>query len=84
MAEKSKYRTVSIPTGITDEVEKLLEELGYWPSVSSFVREATLHKLRMERGNLREIREARVREAEETPIHSGKPESEEEEKERVI
>ncbi len=58
MAEKTKYRTVSIPTGITDDVEKLIEELRYWPSVSSFVREATLEKLKVERRNLRENREA--------------------------
>ena len=57
MAEKTKYRTVSIPTGITDDVEKLIEELRYWPSVSSFVREATLEKLKVERRNLRENRE---------------------------
>ena len=56
MAEKTKYRTVSIPKGITDDVEKLIEELRYWPSVSSFVREATLEKLKAEQRNLRELR----------------------------
>jgi len=54
MAEKSKYRTVSLPTGITDEVERLIGELGYWPSVSSFVREACLEKIRREKKMLRE------------------------------
>ena len=58
MAERNKYRTVSLPKGITDEVEKLIEELRYWPSISSFVREATLEKLKVERRNLREIKEA--------------------------
>jgi len=58
MAEKTKYRTVSIPKGITDDVEKLIEELRYWPSVSSFVREATLEKLKVERRELRENRDA--------------------------
>ena len=57
MAERKKYRTVSIPTGITDEVEHLIEQLRYWPSVSSFVREATLEKIKVERRNLRELRE---------------------------
>ncbi len=57
MAEKSKYRTVSIPRGITDEVEKLIEELHYWPGISSFVREATLEKVKVERRHLRELRE---------------------------
>ena len=59
MVEKNKYRTVSLPTGITDEVEHLIEQLRYWPSISSFVREATLEKLKVERRNLRELREAK-------------------------
>jgi len=58
MTERNKYRTVSIPTGITDDVVKLIEELRYWPSVSSFVREATLDKLKLERKSLRERKEA--------------------------
>ena len=57
VAEKGKFRTVSIPKGITDEVEKLIEELRYWPSISSFVREATLEKVKVERRYLRELRE---------------------------
>lgn len=52
MSEKTKYRTVSIPKGLTDDVEKLIEELRYWPSISSFVREATLEKLKVERRNI--------------------------------
>ena len=59
MAEKTKYRTASIPKGLTDDVKKLIEELRYWPSISSFVREATLEKLKMERRNLLELREAK-------------------------
>lgn len=58
MAERNKYRTVSIPTGITDEIERLIEQLRYWPSVSSFVREATLEKIKVEGRYLRELREA--------------------------
>ncbi len=61
MAEKNKYRTVSIPRGITDDVEKLIDELRYWPSISSFVREATLEKLKAEQKSLRELREATER-----------------------
>jgi Arc/MetJ-type ribon-helix-helix transcriptional regulator len=58
MASKRKYRTVSLPTAITDTIEDLMEELGYWPSVSAFVREAALEKIRKERQRLRELREA--------------------------
>lgn len=67
MAKQGKYRTVSLPTGITDEVDKLIEELRYWPSVSSFVREAALEKLKVERRSLRENREAELRDNRENP-----------------
>ena len=66
MVEKTRYRSVSIPTGITDEIEKLIEELMYWPSVGAFVREAALEKIRKERRRLRERREA-----EGSPIEKG-------------
>jgi len=58
MAERSKYRTVSLPTGITDEIDNLIDELGYWPSVGAFVREASLEKIRTERRFLWELRAA--------------------------
>ena len=54
MAKNKKYRTVSLPTGITDEIEKLIEERRYWPSVGAFVREACLEKIRRERKLLTE------------------------------
>lgn len=73
MAEKRKYRTVSILKGLTDDVEKLIEELRYWPSISSFVREATLEKLKVERNNLRDLREAK-----ENSIQSDEPATDEE------
>ncbi|GAH56351.1 unnamed protein product [marine sediment metagenome] len=37
-----KYRTVSIPIGIADDIKEIIEKLGYWPSVGAFVREATV------------------------------------------
>lgn len=58
MAKKSKYRTVSLLNSIAEEIERLIEELGFWPSVSAFVREACLEKIREERRRLREQREA--------------------------
>jgi len=57
MADKNKYRTVSIPTGITNEIEHLIKKLRYWLSVSSFVREVTLEKIKVERRHLRESKE---------------------------
>jgi len=55
MSEK-KYSTVSLPRGIADAVDELIDELGYWPSRGAFVREATLEKVRAEQGRLVEMR----------------------------
>lgn len=51
-----KYSTVSLPKGITDEIDTLIDELGFWPSRGAFVREATLEKVRAEQGRLLEMR----------------------------
>ena len=55
MANKSKYRTVSLPRGVTEDIEALIEEIGYWPSVGAFVREAALDKLKAERTRLQKL-----------------------------
>ena len=57
MAEKSKYQTVSLPRGVVDLIEALIEELGLWPSVSAFAREACLEKIEKEQKRL-ELRAA--------------------------
>jgi len=51
----NKYRTVSIPRPLADDVAKFLEEVGYWPSLSSFIREACHEKLYVERLKQRTI-----------------------------
>jgi len=58
MPKKSKYVSISLPTGLSDEIDKLIEELGYWPSRGAFAREACLEKIREEKRRLRELREA--------------------------
>lgn len=40
-----KYSTVSLPSAIITEIDNLIELLGFWPSRSSFVREACLEKI---------------------------------------
>ncbi|MFB0543794.1 MAG: hypothetical protein ACETVR_03335 [Candidatus Bathyarchaeia archaeon] len=40
------------------EIDLLIKELGFWPSRSAFVREACLEKIRRERQELKERREA--------------------------
>ena len=59
MTSDSKYATVSIPRGIADAIDELIEELGYWPSRGSFVREACLEQIREEQRRLMEIRKSR-------------------------
>lgn len=59
MSAERKYSTVSIPKGITDSIDELIEDLGYWPSRGAFVREATLEKVREEQKELLELRGSR-------------------------
>jgi len=60
MSGHRKYATVSIPMGIIKEMDRLIDELGYWPSRGAFIREAALEKIRDERKRLREIGETRA------------------------
>jgi len=54
----TEYRTVSIPRSLAEDVAKFVEEVGYWPSLSSFVREACHEKLYAERMKQKAIKEA--------------------------
>ena len=58
MASKSKYVTISLPRGVSDEIDTLMEELGYWPSRGAFAREACITKIRKEKRKLWELRDA--------------------------
>ena len=58
MDSEVRYVTVSIPKAVADRIDLLIGELGYWPSRSSFVREACLEKIRVEMVRLGELREA--------------------------
>jgi len=48
LANKKKYRTVSLPWGVAEAIERLIEELGYWPSTGAFAREACIKMIREE------------------------------------
>ena len=65
--KKAKYVTISLPVAISDAIDGLMEELGYWPSRGAFVREACLEKIREERKRIRELRETT------TPIERSEP-----------
>ena len=56
MTDTTKYVTVSIPKGIADRIDSLVTILGYWPSRSSFVREAILDKFDKESKAIIELR----------------------------
>jgi Arc/MetJ-type ribon-helix-helix transcriptional regulator len=49
LAEKKGKRlpftSVSLPKPLMDKVERIVNELKYWPTKASFVREAVLEKL---------------------------------------
>ena len=62
MAKKSKYKTVSLPRGVSDLIEKLIEELGLWPSVGAFAREACIKMIREEWPRLRTDEEPPIEE----------------------
>ncbi len=49
VAEKSEYRTISLTKGVSDAIDEIMKELGYWPSRGAFVREAALEKIQKER-----------------------------------
>lgn len=57
MKKKVKYVTVSIPTGVVGDIDKLIEVFEYWPSRGAFVREACLEKIRSELKRLMEFKE---------------------------
>lgn len=52
----TKYTTVSLPKPLADDIFTLTEKVGYWPSLSSFVREAGMDKLQMERSRFKEAK----------------------------
>lgn len=57
MRERKRYVTVSLPVGIARDIDKLIEETGYWPSRGAFVREACLEKIWSERQKLKALKE---------------------------
>ena len=58
MSKTVRYGTVSIPIAIAEEIDKLIELMGYWPSRSAFVREACVEKIRDEQEKLGELKRA--------------------------
>jgi len=42
---RGQSSTASLPTPLLEEVEKIVEELGYWPVNTDFVREPVSRRL---------------------------------------
>jgi len=57
LATSKKYATISLPIGVAEDIDKLIEEFGYWPSRGAFARDACVAKIREEQKRLRELRE---------------------------
>uniref|UniRef100_A0A6M3LXF8 Uncharacterized protein n=1 Tax=viral metagenome TaxID=1070528 RepID=A0A6M3LXF8_9ZZZZ len=45
----TKYITISIPKAIADDMDQIMEDIGYWPSRGAFVREACIEKMEREK-----------------------------------
>lgn len=55
------YSSISIPTPLLNEVEKVVKAFKYWPTKTAFIREACLEKLEKYRRSWRLDEHARVR-----------------------
>jgi len=41
----TRFATISLPTPLIEEIERLIVELRYWPTKTDFIREAVVEKL---------------------------------------
>lgn len=53
-----KFSAVSVPLPLLEEIDALIEKVGYWPSRSAFVREACIEKIERERNRLEKMRKS--------------------------
>lgn len=59
LSENPKWTSVAFPSEMVEAIRELIKELKYWPSVSTFCREAVLDKIKKERELLKELRAER-------------------------
>jgi len=55
--ERPYYSSISLPASLVKEVEKVVEQLGYWPHKTAFMHEAVMEKLERYRRELEARRE---------------------------
>ena len=44
-SKEARYATISLPVRLIEEIEHIVETVGYWPTKTDFVREAVVEKL---------------------------------------
>lgn len=49
MGGKDRYVSILLFRGVSDAVDELLGDIGFWSNKSEFLREAALEKMRRER-----------------------------------
>jgi len=59
LSKTPKWTSVAFPSEMLEDIRELIKELKYWPSVSTFCREAALEKIKKERELLKELRDER-------------------------
>ena len=43
--KEARFATISLPVRLVEEIEHIVETVGYWPTKTDFVREAVIEKL---------------------------------------
>jgi Arc/MetJ-type ribon-helix-helix transcriptional regulator len=61
--KRGPFSSISFPTPLVNEIEKVVKEFGYWPTKTAFIREACLEKLERYRRELaaRSVKKTRGR-----------------------
>ena len=58
----AKFATISLPVRLIEEIERIVETFGYWPTKTDFVREAVVEKLELFKKELEERRQREEKE----------------------
>jgi len=57
--KQARFATISLPVRLIEEIEHIVDTVGYWPTKTDFVREAVVEKLEEFRKELRQREEKR-------------------------
>ena len=55
---RRSFSSVSLPIPLVKQIEKVVKNIGYWPTKTAFIREACLEKL--EKYNKERLLEVRI------------------------